>query len=421
MTMFSSDSDASDSVNEATYAAADILSSMANGGISRSHIIYTTDDQPVSYVTSSSTTTLTPTTLNQVIGNHHRAQSGFVPPVIDRQQATDMTKYSYVTPYVEGNEGMDPDWSPAAKRMKVICQATQVGVITTSSSIPAAPVRKQGGRRPQDTSGLSREDAEKKIVRRERNKLAAAKCRQRRVDHTNILINKTENLEEEKSSLESEISSLQQQKEQLEFLLKAHRPICDKGVADNIQHVHDESCCVMRPEEVHLHSEDSLSQSQYSPIPQSAIPITIKTEMFEDDDSSICSSDSMMAPSVVAKVTAPVSVSSFTHSIPVVSAIFAASADRPSTLAIGVGRPTNVAMSRVAITTPSRMMENVYTMGLDSLMDGHTGLTPLTGGPSGHTGLTPGHTGLTPCSTAHRNSSDSSSNEGMSSPTLLRL
>ena len=42
--MFSSDSDASDSVNDATYAAADILSNMATGGIvSKATIVSKTD------------------------------------------------------------------------------------------------------------------------------------------------------------------------------------------------------------------------------------------------------------------------------------------------------------------------------------------------------------------------------------------
>ena len=35
---------------------------------------------------------------------------------------------------------------------------------------------------------LTPEEEQKRRVRRERNKLAAAKCRQRRVDHTNALV-----------------------------------------------------------------------------------------------------------------------------------------------------------------------------------------------------------------------------------------
>ena len=203
----------------------------------------------------------------------------------------------------------------------------------------------------------------------------------------------------------------------MEFLLKAHRPICDKHIIESVPRLHDESCCAVRPSEVSvpadLSSMASTDGHRYSPVPASAVPMTIKQEVFDDDDSSSrCSTDSMMAPSVVDQVLAAPTTT--------------ATADRPSTLAIG--RHTNATFSKVAITTPSRAMSGVYTIGLDSLVDGHTGLTPLTGMSSihtgltpGHTGLTPGHTGLTPCSTAHRNSSDSSSNEGMSSPTLLKL
>ena len=113
---------------------------------------YTTNaDQ--TYVTGSSATTLTPTTLQQVVGLPHRVQSGFVPPVIDRaqqqHQATDMTKFSYAATY--GDD--DSEWAPAAKRMKVIrhTPALPQGHLVASQLTPPAP-RRQGGRRPQDTS-----------------------------------------------------------------------------------------------------------------------------------------------------------------------------------------------------------------------------------------------------------------------------
>jgi len=40
----------------------------------------------------------------------------------------------------------------------------------------------------------------------------------------------------------------------------------------------------------------------------------------------------------------------------------------------------------VSITTPSAGI-NVYTLGLESMLDGHTGLTPITGLPVSLTGL----------------------------------
>jgi len=79
---------------------------------------------------------------------------------------------------------------------------------------------------------LPLEERDKRRVRRERNKLAAAKCRQRRVDHTNCLIGETEDWEEKNATLEQEISKLHQQKEQLEFILEAHKAMCRQNKAN---------------------------------------------------------------------------------------------------------------------------------------------------------------------------------------------
>ncbi|XP_025834943.1 uncharacterized protein LOC108738749 isoform X3 [Agrilus planipennis] len=48
--------------------------------------------------------------------------------------------------------------------------------------------RNMGGRKPAKTLDLSPEEEERRRIRRERNKMAAARCRKRRVDHTNTLI-----------------------------------------------------------------------------------------------------------------------------------------------------------------------------------------------------------------------------------------
>lgn len=73
---------------------------------------------------------------------------------------------------------------------------------------------------------LSHEELERRRVRRERNKLAAAKCRNRRRELTDSLQNETDDLEDEKSRLMKEIAELQKEKEKLELVLEAHRPIC---------------------------------------------------------------------------------------------------------------------------------------------------------------------------------------------------
>uniref|UniRef100_A0A672HRS5 BZIP domain-containing protein n=1 Tax=Salarias fasciatus TaxID=181472 RepID=A0A672HRS5_SALFA len=81
------------------------------------------------------------------------------------------------------------------------------------------------GRRKRDEQ-LTPEEEEKRRVRRERNKLAAAKCRNRRRELTEMLQGETEKLEDEKADLQKEIESLQKEKDKLEFMLVAHNPVC---------------------------------------------------------------------------------------------------------------------------------------------------------------------------------------------------
>ncbi|CAK6964623.1 fos-related antigen 1a [Scomber scombrus] len=80
---------------------------------------------------------------------------------------------------------------------------------------------------------LSREEAERRRIRRERNKLAAAKCRNRRRELTETLQSETDQLEDEKSVLQKEIANLQKEKEKLELVLEAHRPICKREDSDS--------------------------------------------------------------------------------------------------------------------------------------------------------------------------------------------
>ncbi|KAM6933488.1 protein FosB isoform 2-T2 [Xenentodon cancila] len=89
-------------------------------------------------------------------------------------------------------------------------------------------------RRTRDES-LTPEEEEKRRVRRERNKLAAAKCRNRRRELTDRLQSETDILEEEKAELEAEISELQKEKERLEFVLVAHQPNCKIPYQDQPQ------------------------------------------------------------------------------------------------------------------------------------------------------------------------------------------
>merc|ERR1719209_2708544 len=94
-------------------------------------------------------------------------------------------------------------------------------------------VNRGGGRKSASLKDeeLCPEEEERRRVRRERNKLAAARCRKRRVDQTETLQVEVNNWEEKKRMLQDEIHSLQAQKEELQFILEAHKSVCKQSQA----------------------------------------------------------------------------------------------------------------------------------------------------------------------------------------------
>ncbi|XP_015706636.1 protein fosB isoform X2 [Coturnix japonica] len=141
--------------------------------------------------------------------HHHHPQPGG--PMAQQQQPSSSSSSSCpVDPY----DLPGPSYSGAAGGMG--------GFSTAPPPVRATRVRV---RRSRDET-LTPEEEEKRRVRRERNKLAAAKCRNRRRELTDRLQAETDQLEEEKAELESEIAELQKEKERLEFVLVAHAPAC---------------------------------------------------------------------------------------------------------------------------------------------------------------------------------------------------
>jgi len=358
----------SSTTSSASYAeksVAELLSSLANGNHPGSSANTSTILTPTSLMrgfgsdTAAITPLLTPTSLasiEQMIDIHNEPassatdlsisrESGFVPPLVNplvtsssimpvKQEFPEMTYGNFRSNATLVKD--DPDWEPpSSKRMKVT-STSYMPVMTAAQSLslpavtPNATVTSSGTHRPSGPRSrkphieMTPEEFEKKTLRRERNKLAAAKCRQRRVDLTNSLLNESENLEEQQVKLEDEIQSLQQQKEQLEFLLQAHKPLCPKKF----------------------------------------------------------SSDS-----------APCSSSQRPNSLPVASAVFTA-----------VSEATGI-----PISTPS---SGVFNFGLEAMLDGHTGLTPVTDG-------------ISCASEVNRSTSldagSSSGSDALSSPTLMAL
>lgn len=99
--------------------------------------------------------------------------------------------------------------------------------MSSSPGLPMPKRRNMGGRRPAKApQDISPEEEERRSVRRERNKMAAARCRKRRLDHTNELQDETDKLEEKKQSLQDEIRKLNSEREQLHAVLESHMLSC---------------------------------------------------------------------------------------------------------------------------------------------------------------------------------------------------
>ncbi|XP_051510449.1 protein c-Fos-like isoform X1 [Myxocyprinus asiaticus] len=142
------------------------------------------------------------------------------------------------------------------------------------------------GRRKWVKDQLSPEEEERKRIRRERNKLAAAKCRNRRRELTNSLQAETDSLEEDKAALQSEIASLLKEKESLEHILSAHKPHCKlkeetAGETEEQIQAQEEQTPLQAPNTTPEHNQVPTSPQQ--PDPTSAA-------IFGDSDVLLCSS-----------------------------------------------------------------------------------------------------------------------------------
>ncbi|KAI7800219.1 protein c-Fos [Triplophysa rosa] len=141
---------------------------------------------------------------------------------------------------------------------------------------------------------LSPEEEERKRIRRERNKLAAAKCRNRRRELTNSLQAETDSLEEDKAALKSEIASLLKEKKSLELILSAHKPRCK--ITEDTEGETEEKIQAQE-DQTPPHSPDTTPEPNQVPTtPQQAEPPC--TAIFGDSDVLLCSSAELGAVEV---------------------------------------------------------------------------------------------------------------------------
>merc|ERR1712115_211505 len=81
-------------------------------------------------------------------------------------------------------------------------------------------------KRKRDDDPLLDPEEEKRRMRRDRNRLAAAKCRKRRLDQIETLQVEVEGWERRNKKLEDEIAALRAEKDEMAFILEAHRASC---------------------------------------------------------------------------------------------------------------------------------------------------------------------------------------------------
>jgi len=90
--------------------------------------------------------------------------------------------------------------------------------------------RPRPNKRKAEEELLDPEEEEKRKMRRNRNRLAAARCRQKRLDQIETLQVEVNNWEKKNRSLEEEVAALKADKEELQYILAAHRNTCSLQV-----------------------------------------------------------------------------------------------------------------------------------------------------------------------------------------------
>merc|ERR1719315_205434 len=209
-------------------------------------------------------------------------------------------------------------------------------------------VNRGGGRKSASLKDeeLCPEEEERRRVRRERNKLAAARCRKRRVDQTDTLQSEVDNWEEKKRLLQEEIHALQAQKEELQFILDAHKTVCKK-TAFRLGGVTVTSTRPV-PTSLSLHTTEPRVVVKAEPITEDTVRHLTHEEAMEEVDSTTTT-----APSSLLGNEKP---------------------QRPQFLGLSIPKGSNLMRSiGIPIETPTGV---VTSLNFDALMDGRTGLTP---------------------------------------------
>jgi len=140
-----------------------------------------------------------------------------------------------------------------------------------------------GGRKPKNNNnagGMNEEEDERKKIRRERNKLAAARCRKRRVELTDKLTEETTGLEKKRKTLQDAIQQYTEQKSELEFILESHLQHCTKShqVQQSVLiHQHQQNNSTPTSQSILMMSNSQQMLSNNKPKRPTSLPV-IKSE-----------------------------------------------------------------------------------------------------------------------------------------------
>merc|ERR1712165_497837 len=213
-----------------------------------------------------------------------------------------------------------------------------IELLQANSQEEEKKVNRGGGRKPRDQEeeSLCPEEEERRRLRRERNKLAAARCRKRRVDQTETLQDEVNMWENKKKALQEQIQQLQEEKTQLAFILEAHKSVCSR--------VSSESALDVKP----ITTEPRVLVKAEPEIQQSTVRHLTHAEAMEEEQQ--------------VTVTTTVRLAAAPHQKP----------KRPSSLLVGNGS-NSLSSLNIPIETPTNVMNQ---LDFNALMDGRTGLTP---------------------------------------------
>ncbi|KAJ0026889.1 hypothetical protein NQD34_017889 [Periophthalmus magnuspinnatus] len=152
-----------------------------------------------------------------------------------------------------GNSGTD-SVVPTARAFSTRAKAKPYGATQSSSSAGASKAKFSKKRQKEQ---LSKEEEERRRIRRERNKIAAAKCRNRRKELIDTLQAETDLLEDEKTLLQTEIAELLKEKERLEQVLASHQPSCKLSMNDSSDEESEDCPCSPQPQSMLDHVKNS--------------------------------------------------------------------------------------------------------------------------------------------------------------------